>query len=61
MCSGGRPSRGPTHKAFEALPPARQSELHVALIELLSRHNRARGDGSLVVPGEYLEVVIVKA
>ncbi len=61
MCSGGRPSRGPTHKAFGALPPARQSELHVALIELLSRHNRARGDGSLVVPGEYLEVVIVKA
>ena len=52
---------GPTHKAFAALPPARQSELHVALIELLSRHNRARGDGSLVIPGEYLEIVIVKA
>ena len=52
---------GPTHKAFAALPPARQSELHVALIELLSRHNRARGTGTLVVPGEYLEIVIVKA
>jgi ubiquinone/menaquinone biosynthesis C-methylase UbiE len=52
---------GPTHKAFAALPPARQSELHVALIELLSRHNRARGEGSLVIPGEYLEIVIVKA
>jgi len=51
---------GPTHKAFAALPPARQSELHVALIELLSRHNRARGKGTLVVPGEYLESVIVK-
>lgn len=52
---------GPTHKAFAALAPARQSELHVALIELLSKHNRARGAGTLVVPGEYLEVVIVKA
>lgn len=51
---------GPTHKAFASLPPARQSELHVALIELLSRYNRARGTGTLVVPGEYLEVVIVK-
>ena len=51
---------GPTHKAFAALPPARQSELHVALIELLSRHNRARGNGTLVIPGEYLESVIVK-
>jgi len=52
---------GPTHKAFAALPPARQDELHVALIELLSKHNRARGEGSLVIPGEYLEVVITKA
>jgi SAM-dependent methyltransferase len=52
---------GPTHKAFAGLPPPRQSELHVALIELLSRHNRARGNGKLVVPGEYLEIVVVKA
>jgi len=51
---------GPTHKAFAALPPDRQSSLHVALIELLSRSNRARGQGTLVVPGEYLETVIVK-
>jgi SAM-dependent methyltransferase len=51
---------GPTHKAFAALQPARQSELHVALIALLSRHNRARGNGTLVVPGEYLESVVVK-
>jgi ubiquinone/menaquinone biosynthesis C-methylase UbiE len=51
---------GPTHKVFAALPPARQSELHVALIELLSKLNRARGEGSLVVPGEYLETVVVK-
>lgn len=51
---------GPTHKVFAALPPARQSSLHVALIELLSRNNRERGNGTLVVPGEYLETVIVK-
>ena len=52
---------GPMHKAFAALAPARQSELHVALIDLLSKHNRARGEGTLVIPGEYLEVVVVKA
>ncbi|HJU24401.1 MAG TPA: class I SAM-dependent methyltransferase [Casimicrobiaceae bacterium] len=52
---------GPTHKAFAALAPDRQGALHVALIELLSKHNRARGEGTLVVPGEYLEIVIVKA
>ena len=52
---------GPTHKAFAALAPPRQGELHVALIELLSKHNRARGEGTLVIPAEYLEIVIVKA
>jgi SAM-dependent methyltransferase len=51
---------GPTHKAFAGLPPPRLDELHVALIELLSKHNRARGEGSLVIPGEYLEIVITK-
>ena len=51
---------GPTHKAFAALPPPRQSELHAALIDLLSTHNRARAEGSLVIPGEYLEVVVVR-
>jgi hypothetical protein len=51
---------GPTHKVFAALPPARQGELHIAMIELLSRHNRARGMGKLVVPAEYLESIIVK-
>jgi hypothetical protein len=35
--------------------------LHVALIALLSRHNRAQVDGRLAVPGEYLEAVIVRA
>jgi ubiquinone/menaquinone biosynthesis C-methylase UbiE len=52
---------GPTHKAFAALAPERQQELHRALVELLERHNRANGRNALLVPGEYLEVVVVKA
>jgi SAM-dependent methyltransferase len=52
---------GPTHKAFAALPPPRQTELQVALLALLARANRARDASKLVVPAEYLEAVIVKA
>jgi SAM-dependent methyltransferase len=51
---------GPTHKAFGALDAARQSQLSAAIIELLGRRNVA-GVDSLVVPGEYLEIVITKA
>jgi SAM-dependent methyltransferase len=51
---------GPTLKAFAALSRGRQSELHVALVDLLSRHNRDRGNGRLTVAAEYLEAVIVK-
>jgi SAM-dependent methyltransferase len=47
---------GPAQKAFAALDEARQDALHSALIELLTRHNRA--SGALVVPSEYLEVVV---
>jgi len=50
---------GPTHKAFAALDAARQAQLAVDITALLERLNIARGT-SLVVPGEYLEVVIVK-
>jgi len=50
---------GPTHKAFAALPPAGQAALETDLIELLERRNIG-GKRSLVVPGEYLETVIVK-
>lgn len=50
---------GPTHKAFAALDDARQKEFHAALLELLHRWNRNRGE-ALVVPSEYLEVVITK-
>ena len=50
---------GPTHKAFAALDPDAQQQLHERLVALLSRFNRAGGD-SLVVPGEYLEAVVTK-
>ncbi|MCC6350036.1 MAG: class I SAM-dependent methyltransferase [Candidatus Eisenbacteria bacterium] len=51
---------GPVHKAFAALDEAGQKALHAALIELLQRRNRG-GAASLIVPGEYLEVVITRA
>jgi ubiquinone/menaquinone biosynthesis C-methylase UbiE len=50
---------GPTHKAFAALPPAGQARLEADLIALLEDLNIG-GTRSLVVPGEYLEIVIVK-
>src|SRR4051794_11995782 len=50
---------GPVLKAFAALEPAKQEELHNDLHALIVRSNRAH-DGSMVVPSEYLEVVIAK-
>ncbi|SDS83198.1 class I SAM-dependent methyltransferase [Pseudomonas granadensis] len=50
---------GPVHKAFAVLPPEGGEALEADLTELLERLNRA-GEGSLVVPSEYLEVVIGK-
>ena len=50
---------GPTHKAFDALDPAGQAALEQDIVALLERLNVA-GKSSLVVPGEYLEAVIVK-
>jgi ubiquinone/menaquinone biosynthesis C-methylase UbiE len=50
---------GPTHKAFAALEPVRQDALAKDITALLERLNTA-GAASLVVPGEYLEVVITK-
>jgi ubiquinone/menaquinone biosynthesis C-methylase UbiE len=48
---------GPTHKAFAALDAERQTQLTRDLTALLERYN-VGGEGSLVVPGEYLEIVI---
>ena len=50
---------GPVLKAFAALEPAKQEELHNDLHALIVRMNRAT-NGSMVVPSEYLEVVITK-
>lgn len=50
---------GPTHKAFGALDASGQSKLQADITELLERLN-VGGPNSLVIPGEYLEVVIVK-
>ena len=51
---------GPVLKAFEALDAGKQLALSADLTALLERFNRA-GAGSLVVFGEYLEVVITRA
>lgn len=50
---------GPLHKAFAALDTAGQNDLEADLIALIARMNKAT-DGTMVVPGEYLEVVITK-
>jgi ubiquinone/menaquinone biosynthesis C-methylase UbiE len=50
---------GPVLKAFATLEPAKQEELHNDLHALIVRMNRS-GDGTMVVPSEYLEVVITK-
>jgi ubiquinone/menaquinone biosynthesis C-methylase UbiE len=48
---------GPILTAFAALPPAGQSALEHDLKALIGKFNRS-GDGTLVVPSEYLEVVV---
>jgi hypothetical protein len=45
------------HKAFAALPAEQAQTLERELIELLESLNRA-GAASLVVPSEYLEIVV---
>jgi len=50
---------GPTHKAFASLDADTQIKLQRDIVALLERLNVA-GRSSLVVPSEYLEVVIVK-
>ena len=50
---------GPVLKTFAALPPAAQSALAADLIDLVGRFNRAT-DGTMTVPSEYLEVIVVR-
>lgn len=51
---------GPVHKAFAALPADGAAALEKDLTELLNRMNRA-SNGALVVPSEYLEIVITRS
>jgi ubiquinone/menaquinone biosynthesis C-methylase UbiE len=50
---------GPVLKAFAALEPSARAALERDLIALTGRFNRAE-DGTLVVPAEYLEIVITR-
>ena len=50
---------GPLLKTFAALEPAGRAALQHDLMALIGRFNRA-DDGSMVVPGEYLEIVITR-
>jgi SAM-dependent methyltransferase len=50
---------GPMLKAFAALDEAKQNGLKQDLYALLARMDKA-GDGTMVVPSEYLEIVITK-
>ena len=50
---------GPVLKTFAALQPAGQAALRRDLLALIAQFNRS-GDGTMVVPSEYLEVVITK-
>jgi ubiquinone/menaquinone biosynthesis C-methylase UbiE len=50
---------GPLLKTFAALAPAAQAALEQDLLSLIGQFNRS-GDRSMVVPSEYLEVVITR-
>lgn len=50
---------GPVLKTFAALPEAGQSSLRTDLLALAETFNRS-GDAAMVVPSEYLEIVITK-
>ena len=50
---------GPTLKAFDAVGEDGRAALEADLLDVIARFNRA-DDGTMIVPNEYLEVVIVK-
>jgi SAM-dependent methyltransferase len=50
---------GPLLKTFAALAPPAQAALEDDLVSLIARFNRS-GDGTMVVPSEYLEVVATR-
>jgi ubiquinone/menaquinone biosynthesis C-methylase UbiE len=50
---------GPMLKAFAALQTPAQNALHDDIMTLMARFNRS-GDKTLVLPSEYLEVIVIK-
>lgn len=50
---------GPTHKAFLSLDAAGQQRLEADILALIARFNRAT-NGAMIVPSEYVQVVISK-
>lgn len=50
---------GPVQKAFQALPADKAAELEQDLHALMDRMDRGNGNG-LVIPSEYLEIVVVR-
>jgi ubiquinone/menaquinone biosynthesis C-methylase UbiE len=50
---------GPVHKAFASLPADRQAALSSDLRALIAAFNTS-GDATVVIPSEYLEVVVVR-
>jgi len=50
---------GPVHRAFASLSDEARRRLERDLIDLIQEFNRS-GDTTMVVPAEYLEVVVVK-
>jgi SAM-dependent methyltransferase len=50
---------GPMLKAFGALDPSGQAALKADLLDLIARFNRS-GDATMVVPAEYLEIVVTR-
>lgn len=50
---------GPVLKAFASLAPAAQADLERDLLALVGEANRAI-DGTMVVPSEYLQIVVVR-
>ncbi len=53
LCTGF----GPVLEALEDRTPEGRAELRAALLELCKQHNRS-GDPSVVIPSEYLEVLV---
>jgi len=48
---------GPMNKTYAALDARQQTAFTAELLELMAQHNRS-GDATLVLPSEYLEVII---